>query len=342
MAVTIKDIAKVAGVSHTTVSRALRDHPAIAPGTTVRIKRIAAEMGYVPSAVARGLKTSRNHALGVIVSRIDDPFFSEILQGIEDAAQEAAYSLFVAASHRVFEREKAIVQAMGERRVDGIIVCSTHVSAQHSLQLKQYGLPIVVVDNQAAEDYEYSIYHDDLYGSHQVTRHLIDLGHTRIAYMGNARAGRTTLERLSGFREAMQAAGLPIPESFIFQAPNGLPEGGLVGAQYFLQLPERPTAIVCFNDMSAIGLLRGLQVSGVQIPKDCSVAGFDNIALAAFVTPPLTTFHQPKYELGYEAARMVLDLLNPSSSSGRTAPAKILRLRGELLVRASTAPPNPN
>src|SRR5512141_1646951 len=145
MAITIKDIARRAGVSHTTVSRALLGNTLISPGTTERIRRIASDMGYRPSAAARSLKTNRSEVLGVIVSSIDDPYFNEVLQGIENTAQESGYSLFIAASHHDPERENAIVQAMVEHRVEGVIICSSSFSAQQSHNFAEYGVPIVAV-----------------------------------------------------------------------------------------------------------------------------------------------------------------------------------------------------
>jgi len=185
MTVTIKDIAKEAGVSHTTVSRALRGSSLISDETTRRIQETALTLGYLPSAAARSLKTNRSQALGIIVSSIDDPYFSEILQGIEEIAQANHYSLFIAASQRDAERESVIVQAMRQHRVDGIIICSTPFSAERSQQFSKYDIPIVMINNQAAEEYRYSIYHDDMDGSRQIARHLIGLGHRRIAYLGN-------------------------------------------------------------------------------------------------------------------------------------------------------------
>lgn len=339
MAVTIKDIAKLAGVTHSTVSRALHGHPGIAPETVTRIKQIADELGYVPSAVARGLKTKRSHALGVIVSRIDDPFFGEILQGIEDVSQQAGYSLFVAASQRNFEREQVIVQAMGERRVDGLIICSTNFEKQHENKLKTYGIPIVAVDNQALSDYQYSIYHDDFFGSQRATAHLVDLGHEKIAYLGNQEAGRTTQDRLDGFCQALQDAAYPVRDEYIFHGPNGLPDGGVAGAHYFVGLEEPPTAIVCFNDMMALGVLQGLKNSDVDVPQECSVVGFDDINITAYTDPPLTTFEQPKYQLGCAAARMMMKLLDSRSDGASPAPSENRILRGQLVVRQSTAPP---
>lgn len=340
MAVTIKDIAKIAGVTHSTVSRALHGHPGIAPETVARITQIANDLGYIPSAVARGLKTNRSNAIGVIVSRIDDPFFGEILQGIEDVSHEAGYSLFVAASHRNNEREQVIVRAMGERRVDGLIVCSTHFGKEHERKIKSYGIPIVALDNQAMSDYQYSIYHDDFSGSQQATQHLLDLGHERIAYLGNEEAGRTTQERLDGFCQALKDAGVFVREEYIFHGPNGRPEGGVAGAQYFMDLDERPSAIVCFNDMMAIGVLSAMKDAGLRVPGDFSMVGFDNIAITAYSDPPITTFEQPKYQLGFSAAQMMMNLLD-SSQDGIPLPEPETRiLTGRLVIRKSTAPPS--
>jgi DNA-binding LacI/PurR family transcriptional regulator len=338
MPATIKDVAKRAGVSHSTVSRALRDSPLISDETTERVRQVAREMGYHPSAAARSLKTNQTKALGVIVRNIDDPFFSEILQGIEDVAQAEGYSLFISSSQSDADRERLIVQAMREHRVDGVIICSTSFSSVQSQLFSEYGVPIVVINNQAAEDYRYSVYHDDEDGCRQLTRHLIELGHRRIAYLGNSSAGRTTLDRLSGFQQEMSSAGLPVPAGYIQQVPGGEPEHGQAGLDHFLNLPDRPTALVCFNDMMAIGVLKSLQLAGIQVPAECSLTGFDNIVFSAYTNPPLTTFDQPKHYIGAEAARLLLGILKTDPED---SPPGIMSktLKGQLLVRKSTAPP---
>ncbi len=341
MSITIKDVAKQAGVSHSTVSRALHDSPLISEATVERIRQIANEMGYFPSATARSLRTNRSHALGVIVSNIDDPFFSEILQGIEEMAQENGYSMLMAASQRDPEREQVIVQDMRERHVDGLIICSTSFSAKQRHKLLEYGIPIVMVNNQAAEEYRYSIYHDDVDGSRQATQHLINLGHQHIAYLGNSLSGRTTLDRLTGFRQEMDAAGLPIPAEYIHEVPGGRAEDGLASLDHFINLLQPPTAIFCFNDMLAIGLLNGLQMAGIRVPEDISVVGFDNIVFSAYTNPPLTTLDQPKRYIGAEAARLILGLLNPLADE-EFPKMKIQRLKGNLLIRQSTASPREN
>jgi len=335
--VTIKNIAEKAGVSHATVSRALRDQPLVTPKTTTRIKQIATDLDYVPSALARSLKNGRSKTLGVIVSRIDDPYFSEVIQGIEDVLQHEGYAYFIASSNRDFSREKAIVRTMSEQRVDGIIICSTPVSKEHHRQFKKFGIPIVLVNNQATEESENSIYHDDQYGTRHLTRHLIELGHTRIGYLGNLLAGRTSEDRLTGFNEELTAHGLHILDEYIFQGPNGRPEGGFAGGEHFLQLPTRPTAMICFNDMMAIGLMKALAHANLDVPGDCSVVGFDNISISAYSNPSLTTFDQPKHQLGKKAAGMMLDILNPSDDEGEAGPTVIVT-RGRILVRNSTGP----
>ena len=337
MPTTIKDIAKQAGVSHTTVSRALHNSPLISEGTTRRILTIASDLSYHPSVAARSLKTNRSQALGVIVSHIDDPFFSEILQGIDDVAQASGYSLFIAASQQDPARENAIVQSMREHRVDGVILCSPRFTAEQSSQLNSYNIPIVAINNQADEDYQYSIYHDDVDGGRQACEHLVNLGHTRIAYLGDSSSGRTTRERLAGFQLVMDKAGLSVDPDRIQQVQGSSAEQGYTAVEYFLGLPVLPTALICYNDMMALGSLKGLHQAGVRVPEDISVTGFDNILVSAFTQPPLTTIDQPKRFLGAEAGRMMLDLLG-SEGSPKHGEKRIKRLKGMLLIRQSTAP----
>ncbi len=337
MAITIKDIARRAGVAHSTVSRALRDDEAIPARTAQRIKRLAARMGYVPSVVARSLKTSRSRALGLVVTNIADPFLSEVVRGVEEAALDAGYSLLLAASNHDAEREKAILRALAERRADGVIICSSHVSAERLRELEAFGVPLALINNQVAGDFAHSIYHDDEWGGREVTRHLIGLGHRRIAYLGNAEGGRASADRQAGYRAEMKAAGLRVSRAWCLAGPGGRPPGGAAGAERFLQLYPRPTALFCYNDMMALGALQRLKQAGLRIPADCSVAGFDDVFVAEYADPPLTTFAQPKHQLGREAAELILNLLK----HGPPARPRIKAVRGQLLARASTAPPPP-
>jgi len=338
VAITIKDIAKRAGVSHSTVSRALRVNHLVSSETSKRIREIAQEMGYRPSAVARSLKTKRTEVLGVIVSNISDPFFSEILNGIEASAQAGGYSLFIAASQHDPIKERQIVQTMMEQRTDGVIICSSSFSPEHGRQLLSYGFPVVVVNHQGSESFNYSIYHDDVDGSSQITRHLISLGHKRIAYLGNSQSGRTTQDRLHGFLDVMSEADLEVPNSFIHHVEGGDPILGQKSVEYFTRLTPKPTAIVCFNDMLAIGVLKGCEVAGFRVPEDLSVTGFDNITYSAFTTPCLTTFDQPKFSIGQEAAQLLLDLLRAEDGIIKDTP-NVKILKGKLLIRGTTSTP---
>jgi DNA-binding LacI/PurR family transcriptional regulator len=338
MTATIKSIAKLTGVSHSTVSRALRGSNLVAEETAQYIQKVANEQGYLPSAAARSLKTRRTQALGVILSSIADPFFAEILFGIEEYAQESNYSLLIAASQHNLEKERRIVQAMVEQRTDGLIICSSSFSQSQVSQLLSRGFPVVMVNQQAAESYNFSIYHDDLDGSRQITRYLISLGHKRIAYLGNANSGRTTQDRLAGFLAEMDESGFVVPEKYVHHVAGGDPELGRDALVHFMDLVEPPSAIFCFNDMLAIGVLKGCQERGLDVPRQLSIAGFDNIAYSAFTSPSLTTFDQPKRDIGREAARLLLDLLS-SGQQGLPQIQQVKILRGKLLVRESTSSP---
>jgi DNA-binding LacI/PurR family transcriptional regulator len=339
MPITIKDIARQAGVSHPTVSRALRDDPVVAAETMLRIQRIASTLGYIPSATARSLKSSQSHVLGVIVNRISDPFYSEVLDGIQDVLFSAGYSLFLAATDHNPDREKAIVRAMTERRVDGLIVCSVWATRRFLAYFTANNAPVVVVHNRSNNKAPSSVEHDDRFGGQEMTRHLIELGHTRLAFAGNARAGRETEERLKGFHDAMRVARLTVPPEYVVQAAKGQMAKGREAVRPLLELPDPPTALVCFNDMLAVGAMQMLREKGRRVPDDCSVVGFDDIPLSALVTPALTTFDQPKYPLGEEAARMILRLLDGKSGRGANSKPGAITLRGKIRVRASTAPP---
>lgn len=337
MNVTIKDIARAAGVSHPTVSRALNNHPAISEATRERIIELAQQMGYVPNAAARGLKTNRTRALGVILRQVDDPFWSEVLDGVDSVLHPAGYSLFIASTHMEKQREKEVVNAMVQRGVDGVILLAPQFGEDQSRILNTYDLPMVMVNNEGAGECQYIIYNDDVHGAGQITKHLIDLGHTRLAYLGNRNGGFTNRNRLAGFQAELQAAKLPIDKRFIYHTKAGNPLGGREGAEYLLALHEKPSAIVCYNDFLAAGVYNYLYERGLSIPRDISVAGFDNISISAFLTPPLTTLHQYKFELGEGAARMMLEVLsNRQRGDQAPSPPKKVSLKGILQVRAST------
>ena len=327
MRVSIKDIAKAAGVSHSTVSRALADSPLIAERTRARIHRIAQKRGYAPNAIARGLVMRQTHAIGVVVTSIADPFIADVVRGIERIALDKGYRVFLGTSQDEPAREVNLVKALREWNVDGVIVASSRMGGQYLSVLEAIGVPIVLINNQGADGGHpiHSIAVDDVHGGEVATRHLIDLGHRAIAYLGGPADRLSNRERLKGYRRALAHAKITFDPALTLTG-NGRVE---TGEQVVHLLAQKPTAIFCYNDMTAIGALRALKKAGLQIPRDVSLVGYDDIALAAYTDPPLTTVRQPKEELGSKAMQMLFDLLNET-------PVENIKLPGELVVREST------
>jgi DNA-binding LacI/PurR family transcriptional regulator len=329
MPVSIKDLARMAGVSHSTVSRALRGHPGIPEQTTERIRRIAAEAGYRASAVARSLVTRRTNTIGLVVTSIADPFHGEVVAGLEDAANKRGYSVILANSHANPEREMSVVRSFGEGRVDGIIVASSRVGALYDSLLIDLGIPIVLLNNQHPTQSLHSVSIDNCAGSRAATTHLIELGHRKIAYVGDESGLESDTERLKGYRTALKEAGLSSPDTFIAHG-DGKPEGGYRAMMELLEREPAITATVAYNDMSAAGVCKATYERGLDIPGDISVTGFDDLFFAEMLDPPLTTVRQPKRLLGEKAMQLMLDTLAGHPKR------KTLRIRGELIVRNST------
>lgn len=330
--VSIKDIARRAGVSHSTVSRALRGSPLVNPRTAERIRRLAARMGYIPNAAARSLATARTGIVGLVITSLADPFLAEIVRGVEEVALEAGYRLFLATSNADPDRELAAVRALAESRVEGVIVASSRVGELYLPHLKALKVPIVLINNHREGPFLYSVAADSWQGASLAVSHLLALGHRRIAYIAGPPAARTNRERWEAYRAMLAAAGIdPDPEWMV--EGNGRPEGGEWGLRRLLSAPRRPTAVFCYNDMTAIGALRAARAAGVRIPADLSIVGFDDILFAAYTEPPLTTVAQPKYEMGRVAMGLLLRLLQ-----GERTPTH-LRLPCQLVERASCGPP---
>jgi len=308
MPVTIKDIARVAGVSHSTVSRALSASPLISVDTKKLIRRLADEMGYAPSALGRGLVTRRSATIGLVVTTIADPFIAEVVQGIEETALSCGYNTILCNSNSEPERELRTVRALREKRVDAIIVTSSRLGSLYLAHLREVGVPVVLINNQAVGDYTHSVTIDDQYGGELVGRHLAQLGHRRIAYIGGPIWARASGIRLAGCRKALRAVGLALPPELVLVG-NGRPDGGMEAAQELLHRGLPATAVFCYNDMTAVGVLSALHRAGLRVPEDLSVVGYDDVAIAAHLWPPLTTVAQPKYALGKRAMEMALSLI---------------------------------
>jgi DNA-binding LacI/PurR family transcriptional regulator len=335
--ITIKELAILAGVSHSTVSRALNNHPAIARETVERIQQLAHELNYVPSHFARSLKTNRSHMLGVIVHRIADPFYSEVLGGIQNVAHQFQYSMFVSASENDRERQAGLIRGRFGRQADALIIGDSFLTSEQVDEL-EIRVPTVFIHNRAPEILPHSIYHDDVNATRALTRHLLDLGHRQIAFGGNERGGLLHQQRRAGVVTELKDAALELRTDYDLLAPNGQMSSGALLAKQLLNLSERPTAIICFNDMQAIGVMQTLQQANVRIPEDISVAGFDDIPLAEFLYPALTTYRQPIWDLGQMAAKVALNQLG-ENVNGNFAAEPLITMHGRLIVRRSTAPP---
>jgi len=334
MRVSIKDIAEAAGVSHSTVSRALSDSPLVKAETKARIQYLAQEMGYSPDAIARSLVTQRTYTVGVVVTTIADPFVAEVVQGIEDMAQENGYSVILASSASEPEREVAAVEMLRAKRVDSVIVTSSRVGALYLEHLERIGVPVVLVNNHNEQSgrYTFSVSVDNRHGGHMATSHLIERGHCRIGYVSGPADHSDDAERLAGYCQALDEAGIPFDPALIVPG-NGRLDGGERALRTLVRLAELPTAIFCYNDMTAIGLMSAARQAGLSVPEDLAVVGFDDIPLAAYIYPSLTTVAQPQRDMGRQAMNMTLTLVTADDS---TTPFSDVVVRGELVVRESS------
>ena len=332
--VSIKDIAQVAQVSHSTVSRALSDSPLVNVETKARIQHLARDMGYSPDARARSLVKGQTQTIGVVVTTITDSFASEMVQSIENTAHDHDYTVILCSSNSEPEREIRAVDMLRSKRVDGVIVVSSRVGALYQEHLERIGAPIVLINNHSKHSrrYTYSLEIDNRHGGCLATDHLIRLEHRRIAYVSRPADYRSDQERMAGYRQALDEAGIAFDPALVV-AGTGRAGGGERALPVLMELEQAPTAVFCYNDMMAIGLLRAAREAGLSIPQDLAVVGFDDILLASYVRPPLTTIAQPKTEMGQQAMHMALALMTKDPDDERLSNVV---LQGQLIVRGSS------
>ena len=326
----IKDIARLARVSHPTVSRALQNSPLVKAETAARIQKIAAETGYRASAVARGLVTRRTRTIGLVTTTVADPFAGEVVYGIEESANDHGYAVILANSNADPERERKMVQALAERRVDGILVTSSRVGARYVRLLKELMVPMVLVNDQYPGEFVHSVMIGNQEGMRMAAEHLIELGHRRIAYIGDRFGYQGDADRLAGYRAALEAAQIP-PDAELVAHGDGKPGGAEGAMERLLALRHSPTAVCCYNDMSALGAMRTIRSHGLRVGEDVSVTGFDDLFFAEFTDPPLTTVRQPMRRMGRLAMESLLKLM----AGDRSVPQ--IRVAPQLVPRASTA-----
>ncbi len=335
--VTQSDVARRAGVSRATVSYVLNARPQsripITAETRQRVLAAAEELGYHPDARARSLRSGQTHVIGLVISEAYNPHFWAFVQGIDAVARERGYSLVLSVCGQERERVRDCLSILPERRVDGLIlqlgVDPTVVSAElDALRLQR--APVVGLGTHIpGADH---VGQDYYLGAGRLMEHLIGLGHRRIAFIHGATHPQAGAERLRAYREALAAAGLSHDEELVTYCGPRLGDG-LAAAEQLLAIVPRPTAIIGLNDLMAIGALQAAGRAGLCVPGDLSVAGFDDIEVAAYLVPPLTTVRVHTEEAGQRAAELLLRRIeNPG------APPQRLMLPGELVVRGSTGP----
>ncbi len=314
--VSIKDIATAAGVSHPTVSRALNDSSLVSRTTRERIQRLAGEMGYTPDAVAQSLQTRRTHIIGLVVTSIDDPFFADVVRGAEGEARPAGFSVFLNSSHNDADQEIQVIETFHRQRVDGILVASSRIGSNHIDYLARIRVPVVLVNSEAEGEYDFlhSIAVDDRAGARQAVEHLLELGHRHIGYVGLGNRPKSNARRLRGYHDALHAAGIQPGKEWVhvIEPVPTIDDGDVAAGEKVTErlLRTDVSAIFCYNDMVAVGALLACRRAGRSVPDALSIIGFDDINVARYVCPPLSTVVQPKRQMGAMAMRMLIDLID--------------------------------
>jgi LacI family transcriptional regulator len=306
---TIKDVAREAGVSVTTVSHVVNATRPVAPETHARVSEVIARLGYRPSGIAKALKANRTHALGMLVTTSANPFFAEVIRGVESACFERGYTLILGNTGDVLDKLSAYWRTLAARRIDGLIVMTTNATPQFFDLLAVEGrLPVVALDT--ADDRADSVVHDDsVLGGRLAGAYLVKRGFRRIACVTGPAAHPRSALRLVGFRQALATAGLTLDPSMIIESDLTI-SGGYTALKALTERSQSlPEALFCFNDMLAMGVLCAAHERNIAVPRDLSLIGYDDSEIAAYATPPLTTVRQPAFELGATASSILIDAL---------------------------------
>jgi len=331
----LKDIAAQAGCTVMTVSKALRGAPDISAPTTARIQALARQLGYVPDATARGLRCRDTRLFGLVISTVANPVFARTVAAIEERAHEQGYDLILAHTLNSPEREEACIRRMLSRRVDGLFIFPVYrlePTAAAYQELARHDVPVVILGQHAPFCAQFAgVETDDLNGSYEATRHLLDLGHKKIAFFAGPMTSPPARERLNGYRRAMREAGLQANDKMVFAAGSTIQEGESAALQMIGE-DCGATAVQSASDLTAVGAMRVFHSNKQRIPEELSLVGYGNILLAEHCLVPLTTVRQPKMRLGVAAMEMMAKLLAGEKPGN-------IRLPAQLVVRASTAPP---
>jgi LacI family transcriptional regulator len=333
---TLRDVAAAAQVHPATASRALNPETRllVSEDTARRVTAAAAKLGYRPNPVARSLRTRRSHTVGVLIPDLNNPLFPPIVRGLEDKLAAAGYVALLGNTDADAGRERLLFEQMRARHVDGFVLATATLHDRLLAEAAAADVPVVLM-NRLSQDYSFpSVSVDNEQGARMAINHLVRLGHTRIAHIAGPQEASTGVSRLRGFQEGMAAHGLEISEDLIAYAGRYTVEEGTRCAHELLAAPGGFTAVAAANDMLAVGCYAALDEAGLQCPDDISVIGFNDMPFIDRLRPPLTTVRFPHYQLGTEAAQLLLERIGE-----RDAPVKILYLAPELVVRKSVAAP---
>jgi len=333
---TLRDVAAAARIHPATASRALNPETRllVSEDTARRVTAAAAKLGYRPNPVARSLRTRRSHTVGVLIPDLNNPLFPPIVRGLEDKLAAAGYVALIGNTDADASRERLIFEQMRARHVDGFVLATVTLHDRLLAEAAAADVPVVLM-NRLSQDYSFpSVSVDNEQGARMAVTHLARLGHTRIAHIAGPQEASTGVTRLRGFREGMASHQLEVSEDLIIYASRYTVEEGTRCARELLARDSGFTAVAAANDMLAVGCYAALDEAALQCPDDMSVIGFNDMPFIDRLRPPLTTVRFPHYQLGTEAAQLLLERIGE-----RESPVKIMYLAPELVVRGSTAAP---
>jgi LacI family repressor for deo operon, udp, cdd, tsx, nupC, and nupG len=326
----IKDVAAVAKVSVATVSRTLQFPEVVTEATRKRVHEAIRQLRYTPNAQARNLRTSKTRLVIALVPDIANPFYSEVIRGIEQVAHEHRYSILLGDTQNSADREQIYADLIAARQADGLITTIAHIPKLHI----EGRLPVVNACDCVGDRSISTVSVDNAAAAATAVKHLLTLGHRHIAFIAGPTPSRITSDRQRGYEMAIGQAGGVLDRTLMTVGDYSV-ESGIRAVEHLYAKKLKFSAIFCANDEMAVGAIRGIKASGRRIPEDVSVVGFDDIRFARYTDPPLTTIAQPKNELGREAMRMLLEILD-----GADTPTLKRVLAADLVVRNSTAPPH--
>ncbi|EJD5563477.1 DNA-binding transcriptional regulator CytR [Escherichia coli] len=329
-AATMKDVALKAKVSTATVSRALMNPDKVSQATRNRVEKAAREVGYLPQPMGRNVKRNESRTILVIVPDICDPFFSEIIRGIEVTAANHGYLVLIGDCAHQNQQEKTFIDLIITKQIDGMLLLGSRLPFDASIE-EQRNLPPMVMANEFAPELELPTVHtDNLTAAFDAVNYLYEQGHNRIGCIAGPEEMPLCHYRLQGYVQALRRCGIMVDPQYIARGDFTF-EAGSKAMQQLLDLPQPPTAVFCHSDVMALGALSQAKRQGLKVPEDLSIIGFDNIDLTQFCDPPLTTIAQPRYEIGREAMLLLLDQMQ-----GQHVGSGSRLMDCELIIRGST------